>query len=38
MLVFNQNVTEMGHLHKTACAKIPDNLFLIHKLLIFVFV
>ena len=24
----------MGHLHKTTHAKIPDNLFLIHKLLI----
>ena len=24
----------MGHLHKTAHAKIPDNLVLIHKLLI----
>ena len=25
---------EMAHLHKTAPAKIPDNLVLIHKLLI----
>ena len=24
----------MAHLHKTACAKIPDNSLLIHKLLI----
>ena len=24
----------MAHLHKTACAKISDNLLLIHKLLI----
>ena len=23
----------MAHLHKTACAKIPDDLLLIHKLL-----
>ena len=25
---------EMAHLHKTACAKIPDDLLLRHKLLI----
>ena len=31
---FDQNFTQMAHLHKIAHAKIPDNLVLIHKLLI----
>ena len=30
----HQNFIKFAHLHKTARAKIPDNLFLIHKMLI----
>ena len=34
MMMMMMMITEMDHLHKTAHAKIPDKLLLIHELLI----
>ena len=33
-MYFNDSLIRMAHLHKTAHAKIPNDLLLIHKLLI----